>query len=247
MKQATFRFYAELNDFLPKGKRQKDFSYRFNGKPSVKDAIQAIGVPHSEVDLILINGQSVGFRYHLQPGDLVSVYPVFETFDISKVEHLRPRPLRNPRFILDVHLGKLAKYMRLCGFDTLYRNDYDDPEIVNIGAKERRIILTKDVGLLKTDRVTHGYWIRSRQPQEQLKEVLGYFSLYNHANPFSRCTECNGRLKQVYKFTVKKEVTARTYNYYKRFFRCKECAKVYWEGSHYDRMEQFIETVLNNP
>ena len=120
MNRAHFRFYEELNEFLPHHKRKTEFVYHFHGAPSVKDAVEAIGVPHVEVDIILVNGISVSFSRKLSDGDRISVYPVFESFDVSAVTHLRARPLREPRFILDVHLGRLAKYLRLCGFDTLF-------------------------------------------------------------------------------------------------------------------------------
>ena len=144
-KSAKFRFYEELNDFLPLDKRKKIFSYNFEGNPSVKDAVEAIGVPHTEIDLILANSKSVAFSYHLQDGDMISVYPVFESMDISNVTHLREKPLRKPKFILDVHLGKLAKYLRMLGFDALYETDYKDSRIVNIAKTQNGTILTRDV------------------------------------------------------------------------------------------------------
>jgi hypothetical protein len=128
-KQAIFRFYAELNDFLPAQKRQQDITHSFELNASVKDMIEAQGVPHTEIDLILVNGQSMDFSYLVQDGDQISVYPVFELLDISPVIRLRPKPLRVTRFVLDVHLGRLATYLRIMGFDTLYRNDYEDDEL----------------------------------------------------------------------------------------------------------------------
>jgi hypothetical protein len=144
--QAEFRFYEELNDFLAPVLRKRAFSYAFNGTPSVKDAIEAIGVPHTEVDLVLVDGKSVDFTRRLAGGERVAVYPVFERLDISQVTRLRARPLRVTRFVLDVHLGKLARYLRLLGFDTCYRNDYDDDAIIGLARGESRIILTRDKG-----------------------------------------------------------------------------------------------------
>ena len=189
---AQFRFYEELNDFLTPDQKKRDFSYKFNGRPSIKDAIEAIGVPHTEVELILANGKSVGFDYHLKHGDRVSVYPVFESLDISPVVRVREKPLRAPSFILDVPLGKLAKLLRMLGFDTLYRNDYGDTEIVDMSVKERRIILTRDRGMLKNNSVTHGYCLHSTEPMAQAREVLQRFDLFSQANSFQRGTSCNG-------------------------------------------------------
>ena len=159
---ADFRFYEELNDFLPPELRKRTFTYTFNGTPAVKDAIEAIGIPHSEVDLVLIDGQSVDFARHLRHGVRVAVYPMFERLDVTRVTRLRPRPLRRIRFVLDVHLGTLARYLRLLGFDTLYRNDYDDHQIVRLAHEDARIILTRDLGLLKHGAVTHGRWVRHK-------------------------------------------------------------------------------------
>ncbi len=243
MKTASFRFYEELNDFLPEQKRKKNFSYRFSGSPSVKDAIEAIGIPHSEVDLILINGESVTFSHHLSEKDSVSVYPVFESLDISPVNRLRENPLRDTRFILDVHLGKLAKYLRMAGFDTLYERHYSDSEIVDISRNEKRIILTRDVGILKYKRVTHGYWIRSQNPVEQFREVIRHFDLYNQFQPFQRCMHCNGVIEKAPKSQVTQHLKPKTRQYYNDFYRCTRCNKIYWKGSHVKRMQELMNSI----
>src|SRR5919198_1954029 len=154
MRQARFRFYAELNDFLPPEKRDGDFACPLHGEETVKELIESIGVPHTEVDLVLVNGQPVDFSYRVQDGDRVSVYPVFEAFDVSHVTRVRTQPLRRTRFILDRHLGRLAAYLEMLGFDTLYRTGYRDEELARIASDERRILLTKDHGLLKRSAVT---------------------------------------------------------------------------------------------
>src|SRR5205823_11484961 len=129
---AQFRFDEELNDFLAPALRKREFDYSFRGTPAVKDAIEAIGVPHTEVDLVLVDGESVDFTRRLTGGERVAVYPVFERLDIAPVTRLRARPLRRTRFVLDVHLGKLARNLRLLGFDALYRTDYDDATIIRL-------------------------------------------------------------------------------------------------------------------
>jgi uncharacterized protein with PIN domain len=244
--QATFRFYEELNDFLPVDKKKIAFVHSFNGTPSVKDIIEAIGVPHTEVDLILINSQAVDFNYKVKDNDLVSVYPVFETLEISGVSLLREKPLRETKFILDVHLGKLAKYLRMLGFDTTYQNDYDDKDIIRISLEEHRIILTRDIGLLKVKSVTHGYYIRSQYPKGQLSEVLNQFDLYNAIDPFNRCIKCNGKLELVEKEEIIQQLEPLTQKYFNKFFRCNRCQSVFWEGSHFDRMSGFINKIKNS-
>ena len=163
------RFYAELNDFLPQYQKKLSFKHTFNGNMSIKDMIESIGVPHTEVDLILVNGKSVYFTFRPKNQDQISVYPIFESMDITDINRLRPKPLRKTKFILDVHLGKLAKYLRMIGFDALYENNYNDPFIIKTAQTERRIILTRDLGILKNKLVTHGYFIRSIKPKEQLR------------------------------------------------------------------------------
>jgi uncharacterized protein len=244
MNRAHFRFYEELNEFLPLQKRKTESVYQFNGTPSVKDAIEALGVPHVEVDLILVNGISVSFSRKLRDGDRVSVYPVFESFDVSAVTHLRAKPLGVPTFILDVHLGRLAKYLRLCGFDTLYSRFFEDLEIIETALKERRIILTRDRQLIKNSRVTHGYWIRSQNHNDQLTEVFRRFDLRERLTLFSRCINCNTLLEEVPREEIIDRLQADTSRYFSKFTRCPGCDRIYWEGSHYDNMKRIISQVL---
>jgi len=202
----------------------------------VKDAIQAVGVPHTEVDLVLVNGESVGFEYPLKDGDDVAVYPVFESFDIGPVTRLRPEPLRKTKFILDVHLGKLATILRLLGFDTYYRNDLDDPEIVDIAESEHRIVLTRDLGILKQNRVTHGYWVRSSNPEKQAVEIITRFQLENNIKPFTRCARCNGVLNPTPKEEIQHQLPPKTKTYYTEFYVCSGCGQIYWRGTHYPKL-----------
>lgn len=240
MKKNTIRFYEELNDFLPKEKRKVRFEHEFFGQESVKDLIEALGVPHTEVDMILVNGSSVNFDYILQDKDDISVYPVFESFDIKNVQHLRPEPLREPKFVLDVHLGKLARYLRMMGFDVYYTNDLSDEKIVEISLKERRTILTRDVGLLKRGKVTHGYFVRSNLVEKQVEEIVKRFQLENMINEFSRCIDCNSVLEPVEKQKVIDKIPPKVRKYYNEFFICPNCSKIYWKGSHVDDMLKVV-------
>ena len=210
----------------------------------MKDAIEAIGVPHTEVELIVVNGESVGWDYHLQGGDRVSVYPVFESLDVSPVVRLREAPLRIVRFVADVHLGRLARLLRMLGFDTAYRRDYRDADIVAVAAEESRIVLTRDRGILKTKAVTHGYWVRSSRPEEQLREVLGRFDLASRVKPFIRCMVCNGGLEPAEKEKVIDRLPRKSAGYYDEFYQCAECGKVYWKGSHYEKMKKSMRNLV---
>lgn len=238
MNKATFRFYEELNDFLPQHQRKQDIAYTFTGNPAIKDPIEAIGIPHTEVELIIVNGDSVGFGYRLQDGDRVAVYPMFESMDVSPLVRLRDKPLRNLKFICDVHLGKLARLMRIVGLDTLYRTDYTDAEIVEFAVKEKRIILTRDRRLLHHRVVDHGYCIRSQDTDEQMHEVLKRFDLKAEIEGLTRCPACNGSLESVAKETILDQLEPLTIKYYNEFFRCEACGQIYWKGSHFDDLEE---------
>jgi uncharacterized protein with PIN domain len=235
---AEFRFYAQLNDFLAPEQRKRTIPYRFNGHPGIKDPIEVFGVPHTEVDLIIVNGQSVGFEYQLQAEDRVAVYPVFKNLDISPLCKLREKHLLCPRFIIDVNLGKLAKSMRLLGFDSLYRNDYSDAEVVNIALSEQRIVLTRDRRLLYSKHINHGYWVRGVNIENQTDEVLHHFDLYDLIHPFIRCLTCNGILIPVVKADIKDRLEPKTRLYYEIFHQCDDCQQIYWEGSHMENMRQ---------
>jgi uncharacterized protein with PIN domain len=240
MPAVTIRFYAELNDFLPYRLRQRTSDLVVERGTAIKDVVEALGVPHTEVDLILVNGNPVDFAYAPAEGDHASVYPVFESLDISALQRVRPAPLRETRFVLDVHLGRLAAYLRLLGFDTLYANDYDDPTLTRISHDDRRILLTRDRGLLKRAAVTHGYFVRATAPQVQLEEVVRRFDLASASRSFTRCLRCNGLLVPVAKAEILDRLPERVRAGQEEFWRCASCDLVYWKGTHHARMQRLI-------
>ena len=245
MHKVFLRFYEELNDFLPEPKKKKRFVHNYIDRASVKDMVEALGVPHTEVDLILVNGKSVDFKYIINDGDDVSVYPVFESFNISDVQHLRPKPLRKPKFVADVHLGKLARYLRMLGFDVLYSNSYNDNEIVRVSRIEKRTILTKDKNILKRSEVTHGYFVRNDDIVNQTKEIIKRFDLNKDINEFTRCLECNNLLRPVIKEDIIEKIPMKVAKWHKTFFICSNCNKIYWQGTHHQKMNTFIQSVKN--
>jgi uncharacterized protein with PIN domain len=244
MHSATFRFYAQLNDFLPEDQRQVSFGVLFDGRISVKHLVESLGVPHSEIDLIIVNGDSEDFSYLVQNGDVVSVYPLFESIDISTIGRLRPKPFRNARFVLDTHLGQLATYLRLLGFDTLYRNNFGDAELARISSEQRRILLTRDRGLLKRSLVTHGYFVREIDPDLQIREVISRLDLKGAIVPFQRCLKCNGALESIDKEAIIDRLEHDTSSYFDEFRICLSCSQIYWKGSHYERMQRFLDELL---
>jgi hypothetical protein len=243
MARAYFYFYAELNDFLPSSRRQVCFAHGIKERASVKDVIESLGVPHPEVDLILVNGESADFSYIVQDGDRISVYPPSVSINASSVSRVRPQPLGHIRFVLDIHLGKLATYLRLLGFDTLYQNDYQDEELARLSSSEERILLTQDRGLLKRSAVVYGYCVRESDPRRQVVEVLRRFDLFNAIAPFLRCLRCNGLLQPVSKEAIGDRLPPLTRKYYNEFSICQACAQIYWKGAHYERIQQFIDCI----
>lgn len=237
MKQAQFRFHAELNDFLAPKVKGATITCLINGDQSVKHLIESLGVPHPEVSRILVNEDPVDFSYIVQDADKVDVYPITPAEQIARLPGER-------RFILDNHLGRLAVYLRMLGFDSLYRNDYHDEELALVANQEERILLTRDVRLLMRNLVGNGYWVRSKIPREQLVEVVERFGLTPHVQPFRRCMRCNGILQAVSKERVLERLEPLTKMYYHEFRICPRCDRVYWKGSHYERMQKFLDQVI---
>lgn len=241
---AVFRFYEELNDFLAPDHRRRAFEARCARAATVKHMIEALGVPHTEVELVLVNGESVGFDRLLAHGDRVSVYPRFETFDVTPLLRVRDTPLRVTRFIADAHLGGLARLLRLTGFDTLYDNHYDDAELVAIATREGRIALTRDRELLKRRELTHGCFVHALKPEQQATEIFQRLDLARSARPFSLCLECNAPLRPIDKADVAHRLPADVRARHVRFSTCDQCQRVFWEGSHWQRMQAIVTRLL---
>jgi uncharacterized protein len=238
------RFYAELNDFLPPELRGTTMRRPFRSHQTVKDVVEAVGIPHTEVDLILVGGASVDFSHRPVSGDRLAVYPVFETLDIGPVGRLRPVPLREPRFVVDVNLGRLARLLRLVGFDVQYDRHLDDAALAAISDAERRILLTRDRGLLKRRQVTHGLFVRADRPFDQIIEVLRRLDLAGRLAPFTRCLRCGEVLVAVRKVDVLDRLELLTRRHVDDFARCRGCGQLYWKGSHHHRLMELVERIV---
>ncbi|WP_455235076.1 Mut7-C RNAse domain-containing protein [Thiogranum longum] len=247
MATAYFRFYEELNDFLPPAKRKVEFAHTFKRRASIKDMIESFGVPHPEIDMILVNGRSVDFSYIVEDQDRISVYPVFECLDVSPLIRLRPEPLRNPRFVVDANLGRLARYLRLLGLDCLYRNDFTDDDVAQLSHQKHRIVLTRDRRLLHRKIITHGLFVRAVQPRDQVREILARLDLYRALKPFTRCSRCNATLENVEKAHIQHRLEPKTRLFYHEFLRCTDCGKIYWQGSHLSRAQRLVATLMEPP
>lgn len=233
---ASLRFYEELNDFIARDRRWREFDFECAADATIKHVIEALGVPHTEVELILVNGVSVDFAQGLRHGDRISVYPKFEAFDISFLLCVRPGPLRITRFVADVHLGGLARLLRMAGFDTWYDNSLDDAEIERIAGRDGRIVLTRDRDLLKRRGITHGCYLHALKPDGQLSEILARLDLFGSMQPLSRCLKCNAPLMAVEKALILDAVPPRVREHQQHFSTCAVCRRVFWEGSHWRHM-----------
>ena len=241
---ATFRFYEELNDFLAPSQRRREFSCACARAATAKHMIEALGVPHTEVELILVNGESVAFDHALQDGDRVAVYPKFEAFDITPLLRLRPEPLRTIRFVADAHLGGLAQLLRLAGFDTLYDNHFADAEIEALAAAEARIVLTRDRELLKRRTITHGCYVRALKPQAQMREIVDRLDLAASVHAFRLCLSCNVPLRRIEKAEAIGRAPEGVLARHAQFVTCDVCHRVFWEGTHWQRMRTLIDSLV---
>ncbi|MEW5872649.1 MAG: Mut7-C RNAse domain-containing protein [Chloroflexota bacterium] len=231
-KTACFHFFGSLNDLLPADKRQVDFEIEFQGDQSVKHLFESCGVPHTEVGRLTANGAPVDQKYIVQDGDRIEVHP--------PVLPIAYETGPEARFVLDNHLGKLAVYLRLLGFDVAYRNNFQDEELAQVSSRERRILLTRDRRLLMRSLVTQGYSVRALEPRQQVIEILNRYGLYPAITPFGRCVHCNALLQSAPKEEVLERLEPLTRLYFDEFQRCPACGQVYWQGSHFEHMQEFI-------
>lgn len=238
---ATIRFYGDLAVLAWDADRDGEVRVPLGHPRSVKDAIESCGVPHTEVDLVVAGRRSVGFDHLVEAGQRISVYPLFRTLDVPSL--VRPRPLDQRRFLLDVHLGRLAQRLRLLGFDTAYSNDAEDARLASQSVEEQRWLLTRDRGLLMRAVVTHGYLVRSSDPSEQVIEVVRRFDLFDAMAPLTRCARCNGLLERIDKATIEHRLEPGTRRDHDVFAQCVACEQLYWEGSHASDLDSFVASV----
>jgi uncharacterized protein with PIN domain len=235
----TLRIYGDLRDFVDSDS-DGCVQVPIGAPRSAKDVVESAGVPHPEIDLLLVDGTSVGFDHLIRGGERVAVYPAFHAIDIAVTSLVRP-PTPTPHFVCDVHLGTLTRRLRLLGFDTWYRSDTDDDELADVAVSEQRILLTRDRGLLMRRVIVHGYCPRSDDADVQAIEVLRRFDLAGDVAPLSRCARCNGLLSPVDRDAVLDRLPPRTRTEHHQFARCERCGQVYWPGSHTTRISQFVD------
>ncbi|MBC7474194.1 MAG: hypothetical protein H7263_07860 [Candidatus Sericytochromatia bacterium] len=244
-KTATFNFFDEINDFIQKNQRNQEIKIEFDDSTTAKDAIEAIGVPHTEVESIVVNDISVDFHYRLKDQDKVRVYSFSSKVIIEDKIPLRAS-IQNYKFIVDANVAKMAKYLRMLGFDTSYNFELPDKDIVALAEKEKRIILSRDIGLLKRKNATLGYFLRKTNIEEQVMEVLKRYDLTSQIKPLSICLECNGHINQVNKDSIIKKLNENVAKEYDEFFQCNNCKKIFWKGSHHDKMLNNIDKFVKD-
>lgn len=246
MSRVIVRFIDELNDFLPTAARGHEKEVAFKGKRSVKDLIESLGVPHVEIDRILVGGKPAGFTCPVQDGDSVLVFPFPQERTSEDCPPLSPLHGALPRFVCDVHLGVLCRRLRLLGFDTLYDRNWSDIRLSRLSAEQERILLSRDRQLLKRNEVRRGLYIRSQQAGEQLRAVLTRLNISRDCRPFSRCLKCNGNLcdteaDEIVTAGSAGRIPPRILRRFRRYRVCSACGSYFWKGSHYEKLKRLIE------
>lgn len=242
MKHATVRLYGALNDFLPRERRGVAFDHAFSGRPAVKDVLESLGVPHPELDVVLVDERPVDFAHPLEDRQRLVAYPPFHALPREGLVRVGPPPLEGPpRFLCDVGLGALARLLRMLGFDARWFQQADDPWLARTAREEGRVLLSRDVGLLKRAEVVHGYFPRSTDPPAQLVEVVRRYRLGPVLDPFSRCLECNAALHALSPDEARARVPAAVHARHTDFRACPRCGRVYWQGTHHARMDALVQ------
>lgn len=236
MATATFRFHGELTNFLAREQRSGAFSHACARAATIKNAIESLGVPHTEAGRLTVNEQAATLTRIVREGDVIEIFPP---------EPAEAFPGGTPRFVADAHLGGLARLLRMLGFDTRFENAHADRLLLEIAARERRVLLTRDRELLKCREVMRGCYVRARKPEEQLKEVVARYTLARRAEPFTLCLHCNLRLETAPTSAVADRVPAPIAERYTEFMHCSGCGRVYWEGSHWERMRAMLGGILD--
>ncbi len=238
---AVFEFHGDLTTLLrPRWRNVHPIVQPVTRRASVKDVIESFGIPHTEIDRITCDNTEVDFSFPVNYGQRFNIYQVLPPWNVFQPTKLRPDPLKRIRFIVDVNVGRLARYLRAAGFDTLYNYHWDDNQIVNLIMQENLIVLTRDLGLLKRKQVQFGRYIRADRPIEQLREVMQLLNLEKEVKAFSRCLDCNRYLQHVSKEEIMHRLEPLTRKYYDSFSMCQACNKIYWSGSHVEEMRRFF-------
>ena len=215
--------------------------YPITRRTSIKDIIESIGIPHTEIGKIYTDQEEIDFGFIPEASTTVNIVEITPPFDVTRPSLLRPIPLPKILFIADLNVSKLATLLRMLGINVEIAYDLSDKEIASIAHEQKRIVLSKDLGLLKHRKITHGRYVRSVYPEDQLQEIIHFFNLKPHLQPFSRCLKCNNPLMFVEKEEIVSRLQPKTRLYFNHFKICTKCDKIYWKGSHHDGMVKKIQ------
>lgn len=244
MNRALLHLHGDLADLLRRRGRDGEVEVPVPERRSVKDAVESVGVPHTEVGAVLVDTSEVGWDALLRGGEAVEVHPL-GALPPGLVGLVQPGPPPRPlRAVADVHLGTLARRLRLLGVDTRWRNDADDEELVEVALTEGRVLLTRDRGLLMRRAIVQGALVRDDDPDAQLTQVVQRYRLADEAAPGSRCPRCNGVVAPVPRAEVLGELEPGTRAAgYDRFGRCTDCGRLYWAGAHARAIASIVDRV----
>uniref|UniRef100_I2PX94 Twitching motility protein PilT n=1 Tax=Desulfovibrio sp. U5L TaxID=596152 RepID=I2PX94_9BACT len=237
---AELTFRGELTDLLRRPAKDGVIVYPVTRAASVKDVIEALGPPHTEIHGLLADGRPVAFGHRLSSGERITVLPAAFPIDVTVPTLLRPKALPRLAFAVDANAGRLALFLRTLGFDAAYDRNIEDADLAEQAAREGRVVLSRDRDCLKRSAIVHGRVIRANEPREQLQDVLAAYGLAPPYAAFSRCTRCNTPLVPVDKAAVLPLLLPKTRRYFEEFHQCPDCGRVYWPGSHHEHMADWI-------
>ncbi len=240
---AWFVFQGELVDLLRHPHQGGELRYPVTRQTSVKDALEALGPPHTEVYRLTADGRDIAFSERLLPGMRIEAWPAVFPIDVTKATVLRPDPLPRLAFLADANVGKLATLLRLLGHDTAYDRRFTDTMVAETAAQEGRVVASRDRNCLKRAKIAYGRVVRANDPLTQLRDIVAAFGLKPPYAAFSRCLRCNAPLEGVSKAEVLPLLLPKTRRYFDTFHRCPTCGRVYWPGSHHDRMLELLQDI----
>lgn len=239
----TLLFHGNLADLLKKDFRQGMVQYSLNRRASVKDIIESLGVPHTEVGKILVDGSETDFDYLPGGEEDIHIYPMTGGVVASLPSLLWQERWNFDRFMVDVNVLKLARNLRMAGIDTTIVPDLDLIDIGVSATEQARVLLTRNRQLLKCSTVMYGQLLRFEDHLTQLREVVDRFRLKSQLQPFSRCLTCNGLLEPIAKESIEHLLQPLTKRYYTIFKRCDHCLAIYWHGSHMQHMQAILDEI----
>lgn len=231
-----FEIDENLHKFTKKKNIFSEKKFFLKRRSSIKDIVESFGIPHTEIGCLLKNNKELNFEYIPVKGDFIKVRGVTPPLNVKLKTKLRPVNFDQLKFIADVNIGKAAVLLRALGFDTLWEDRLDDGYIAILAESEKRIVLTRDIDLLKRKSIVYGMFVDSMEPFEQTKLIVERFGLNPPYDLFSRCTRCNSILQSVSKEDIIDRLLPKTKIYYNSFFICPGCEKIYWAGSHREKI-----------